>query len=118
MSLLNAAPPWDLPRSRYVILWHGCTTADKNEVEARGVDVTAGRPDVDFGRGFYTTTIDRQARHWAWIRYYDPRFRRSTAVQPVVLRFRVARHRLARLASLSFVLGGYENEDYWSLVQH
>src|SRR5919198_2236008 len=97
MPILNPAPPWHAPRSRYIILWHGCTTEDRDTIEANGVDVTVSRVDTDFGRGFYTTTVERQARHWAWTRFYDPKFARKTGVQPVVLRFRVDRHKLAGL---------------------
>jgi Protein of unknown function (DUF3990) len=118
MPILNPAPAWTKPHSRYVILWHGCTTADKNAIELNGVDPSQGQPNTDFGRGFYTTTIERQAKHWAWARFYDPRFTRTTGVQPVVLRFRVDRHKLAKLRSLSFGSGDYGNEDFWSLIQH
>jgi hypothetical protein len=118
MPILNAAPPWKSPRSRYITLWHGCTTEDKHAIMNKGVDVIVGTVDVDFGRGFYTTTFERQARHWAWLRFYDPKFARKTGVQPVVLRFRVDRHKLANLSGLAFVVADYSNEDYWSLVQH
>jgi Protein of unknown function (DUF3990) len=118
MPILNPAPPWTAPRDQYLVLWHGCTSDDKNKIEAHGVDVTRGREATDFGRGFYTTTNEVQARHWAWIRYYDPKFSRATGVQPVVLRFRVNRHDLAKLQSICFFLGDYGNEDYWSIVQH
>jgi len=116
--ILNPAPTWRRPRSEYLILYHGCTTPDKDAIERRGVDVLVGRVDADFGRGFYTTTLEGQARQWAWSRYYHPRYSRLTGYQPVVLRFRVRRHDLAGLQSLHFVLGDYDSEDYWSLVQH
>ena len=118
MPILHPAPGWTKPHSRYVILWHGCTTDDKNGIELNGVDPAKGAPNTDFGRGFYLTTIERQARHWAWSRFYDPKFTRTTGIQPVVLRFRVDRHKLAKLRSLSFGSGDYGNEDFWSLVQH
>lgn len=118
MPILHPAPPWILPRNRYIDLWHGCTTEDKNEIEHLGVDPLKGRPNTDFRRGFYTTTLERQARHWAWARYYDPIFARKTAVQPVVLCFTLDRHELAKLETLCFLLGDYAYEDFWSLVQH
>src|SRR5260370_31419278 len=102
MPILNPAPPWTNPRNRYVTLWHGCTTDDKNKIEANGVNPSLGRPNTDFGRGFYTTTIERQARHWAWIRFYDPKFAPSTGVPPVVLLVRAARHELAKFTCISF----------------
>src|SRR6266581_7609783 len=95
--LRNPAFPWIPPASRYITLWHGCTTDDKNAIEKLGIDVMLGRADADFGRGFYTTTLERQARDWAWLRYYDPKFARKTALQPVGLKFRVDRHELAKL---------------------
>ncbi len=118
MPILNPAPLWTGSLNRYITLWHGCTTQDQNAIRKMGVNPLMGRPNTDFGRGFYTTTIKRQARHWAWVRYYDPIFRRSTAVQPVVLRFRVDRHKLAALTSISFGPGDYNNENFWSFVQH
>ena len=118
MPILNPAPAWVLPVNRYVILWHGCTTDDKDAIETHGVDPSAGRPNTDFGQGFYTTTIERQARHWAWTRFYDPKFRRRSGIQPVVLRFKVDRHDLANLKCFGFGSGDYNNEDFWSLVQH
>jgi hypothetical protein len=118
MPILNPAPPWKPSRSRYITLWHGCLSDDKNTIEKSGIDVTVGRVDTDFGRGFYTTTIEQQARQWAWARFYDPKGKRKTGIQPVILRFRVDRHKLAELTFIAFVLGDKDQEDYWSLVQH
>jgi hypothetical protein len=118
MNILDPPPLWVPHRSRHLILWHGCTTSDKDKIEAAGVDPMAGRPNTDFGRGFYTTTIEQQARQWAWTRYYNPKFRRSAKIQPAVLRFKVDRHKLAKLKWLSFVGGDYDNDDFWSLVHH
>ncbi len=126
--LLNPAPPWSLERSACVILWHGCMESDRVNIEANGIDPTLGRVNADFGRGFYTTTVERQARQWAWQRLLlwqenptDVAFRN----RPVVLRFRVPRYGrkgrlrgLDRLSSLHFVLGKNDNDDYWSFVQH
>jgi len=127
-SILNPAPPWSLERSASVILWHGCLELDRADIEANGIDPTRGRVDTDFGRGFYTTTVERQARQWAWQRFFLWRANAANAnhqTQPVVLRFRVPRYGqkgrirgLDRLFSLHFILGRNENEDYWSFVQH
>jgi len=132
MAILDPAPPWEPERSDYVILWHGCTVYDKNSIEGNGIDLNRCKINTDFGRGFYTTTLERQARQWAWIRFYewqaDPANAGKTGNQPVVLRFRVRRYGvltltdldngLDHLLSLHFVRGDYHNEDYWSLVQH
>lgn len=118
MSILNPAPQWNPPRSRHVTLWHGCTTQDRDAIELNGIDLTVCRVDTDFGRGFYTTTIERQARHWAWVRCCDPKVANKAGIRPVILRFRVDRHKLAELPFIAFVLGQFGNKDYWSLVQH
>src|ERR1017187_2627394 len=131
MPILYPAPDWKPDRSDYVILWQGCTVFDKNALESSGIDLAYCAVNTDFGRGFYTTTLERQARHWAWDRYYkwqkdNPGI---TGNQPVVLQFRVRRYSLATptndlerglsdLESLAFVRGDYDNEDFWSLVQH
>ena len=129
-AILHPAPAWKPDRSDYVVLWHGCTAIDKNNIEAKGIELTAGRSRIDFGQGFYTTTWERQARQWAWWRFYELRKGSSTtANQPVILRFRVRRYSLGRvstpldcglddLRSLSFVSGDFHCEDYWSFVQH
>lgn len=117
-EILNPAPPWESERSEYVILWHGCTAGDKDGIEASGIDLAHCRPDRDFGRGFYTTTIRRQAAYWAWKRRVVLEEQGTVAPLAVVLRFRVPRVTLANLSSLHFVRGDFDNEDYWSLVQH
>jgi hypothetical protein len=118
VPILNPAPSWNNPRNAYIELWHGCTSDDQKKIESSKIDPSLGRPNTDFGRGFYTTTIKRQARHWAWARFYDPMFRRKTGIQPVVLRFNVPRHDLASLTCICFGIGAYNNKDFWSLVQH
>jgi hypothetical protein len=128
--ILYPALPWQPPRSSHVILWHGCTTDDKAKIE-KGIDVSVCDVSSDFGRGFYTTTIERQARQWAWHRYYEWLAKNPHAKpnQPIVLRFRMRRYTvdprtgqlddgLDKLQSLSFVVGDYFYEDYWSFVQH
>jgi hypothetical protein len=115
-AVFDRAPPWEPNRSEVIMLWHGCTALDRIGVES-GLNLLNSRGDLDFGRGFYTTTLRRQAMHWA-IRRFDSRHVVKRNNQPAVLRFAVPRRQLARLQSLSFVLAGYENEDYWSFVQH
>ena len=76
--ILDPAPDWNRPGDpsdfqRFLVLWHGCTTWDLNAIRSKPSvrSTRAGRVDVDFGQGFYTTSIKRQARHWAWKRYHD-----------------------------------------------
>src|SRR2546430_441413 len=89
-----AAPPWQPDRSDYAILWHGCTALEKDAIEAGGIDLSRCAVDTDFGRGFYVTTLERQARQWAFERYYDWEYSNPSATgnQAVVLRFRVRRY--------------------------
>lgn len=113
------AKSWSHPDwcSQHQFLWHGCVSYDAQKIMSYGVDPMAGRVNTDFGRGFYTTTLERQARHWAWERYYATPAG-SGPFFPVVIRFRVERTSLAALQHLAFVSGDYHHdEDYWSLVQ-
>ncbi len=48
-----------------VALYHGTIDRHVPSILA-GVDATKGRRFAHFGRGFYTTTLERQARTWAW----------------------------------------------------
>ena len=131
VPLLNPAPPWMPARSDYEILWHGCTLFDKDSMETNGIDLTNCAVDTDFGQGFYTTTLERQAQFWARKRFVDWLTKNpgGSGNQPVVLRFRVRRYSvlprnsalddgLDKLLSLQFVRGEYDNESYWSFVQH
>jgi hypothetical protein len=119
MPILNSPPDWAVVGAT-IDLWHGCTGNDLTAIRRHGrIDPTRGRPDPDFGRGFYTTTIERQARQWAWQRYYElPPSAQGGGNQPLALRFRIPRCRLGALQSLHFVLGRFDNEGYWSLVHH
>lgn len=112
--ILHAALRWQPPRSDVLPLWHGCMDSDRINITNNGIDLSFCRPNVDFGRGFYTTTLRRQAEQWAWQRHFE----QQQTSPPVVLEFLVSRRRLARLLSLFFVNGDYDSCDYWSLVQH
>lgn len=119
MPVLTSPPPWASTAacSQFVFLWHGCLRSDLRSVR-KGINPTLGRPAADFGRGFYTTTVRRQARQWAWQRYRALPPAKRKADGPVVLRFRFRLDRLARLDSLHFVLGDYNQDRFWSLVHH
>ena len=115
--LYDPAPKWEPPRSDSLVLWHGCTNFDREGIERFGIDLKFSRVDLDFGRGFYATTLERQAKHWAHRRYNSGRIPKHDN-RPVLLRFCVPRLTLAKLMSLHFVSPDYDNSDYWSLVQH
>jgi hypothetical protein len=64
--ILHPPPAWTTSDySRHVVLWHGCLRSQLRSIR-HGIDPTKGDPATDFGRGFYTSTVVRQARHWAW----------------------------------------------------
>ena len=125
------APDWASSRSESVVLWHGTTSLAREGIERR-IDLTKCAVDSDFGRGFYLTTLERQARFWAWGQYarWSKQNPPEGGVRPIILRFRVRRFAagarpsrpafrgLDRLTALTFVRGGFESDDYWSLVQH
>jgi hypothetical protein len=115
------APTWCTPdqSSETVELWHGCTQANLTSIMLHGVDPTRGSPASDFGRGFYTTTWERQARAWAWEQSLSASPATRGPTNPVVVCFVVERRDLASLEALSFASGSYyESAGYWSLVQH
>jgi hypothetical protein len=71
------------------------------------------RPATDFGRGFYTTTSQHQARQWANAKVR--RVSRRNQTLGLVLKFNVDRDRLAALQSLVFVRA---IQDFWDFVSH
>jgi hypothetical protein len=95
-----------------LILYHGTLDIHVFSI-LRGVDVSDGRNDTDFGRGFYATTVERQAHSWAL-----RKAARRSGARPAVVRFVVGRSELAQLDSLWFVRGAFDAEDFWSLVFH
>lgn len=105
-----AAPPgW---RNQPLTLYHGTLAAHVTDL-LKGVRVQTGRALVDFGRGFYTTTVLHQAQTWA-----IQRALLQPGMQSAVLGLELDREQLARLNCLWFVLGDREADDFWSLVYH
>ena len=93
-------------------LYHGTVDTYVNSILG-GVKVSQGRAYTDFGRGFYTTTVERQALSWAW-----QLSQRLPGTLPAVIRFDVKRDDLAHLECLWFVRGSFDADDFWSLVSH
>jgi hypothetical protein len=101
-------------------LYHGTDTHALSPLELKAghtlvdfaVDLRRCRTDTDFGQGFYMTTSEQQARHWANKRI-QRRLRRRPQNRAVVLRFRIERDWLAALDALCFVL---PSTDFWRLV--
>jgi hypothetical protein len=109
-----AAAPSSFPptnwTNQHLTLYHGTLDAHVASILA-GVNVNRGRAHTDFGKGFYTTTVEIQARAWAW-----QLSQRSSGTLPAVIRFDVDRDRLAALECLWFVRGSFNADDFWSLV--
>jgi hypothetical protein len=93
-------------------LFHGTLAAHITSIE-HGVELRRVRRYSDFGRGFYTTTSQRQARFWA-----EEQVRRVGIGEPAIARFVVPRAELAKLRSIWFVRGGADGEDYWRFVEY
>ena len=113
--------PW---RNGPLILYHGTTddaaAAIKKSSRARphSIDFNLCKPLRDFGRGFYLTTVLRQAESWADLKFKGHTKSKKAACS-AVLRFEVDRDQLAPLLSLCFVTeSAGPNSDYWDFVQH
>lgn len=107
-------PKW---QNTSLVLYHGTLRKHAQNIQQR-IDLSKCRPGTDFGRGFYTTTILRQAKGWAWKIYalLSDAERQLNENEPVVIQFEVDREELAQLKNLGFVDPRYEAEDLWSLI--
>lgn len=76
--------------------------------------MSEGRVRTDFGQGFYTTTLLRQAYTWA----ESITLQSGNREEPAVVAITVTREELAALDSLWFVLGHFDADDFWSFVFH
>ena len=104
----NAPPPWDGER---VTLYHGRSESAVSSVLS-GIDLQHSRARLDFGRGFYTTTIPHQAVSWARKVTRGPR----NSGRSAVIAFEMSLDDLAKLDTLAFVRGDFDAERFWSLV--
>src|SRR5262245_15421225 len=96
-----------------LVLYHGTIDTFASTIVTGPVISSLGRPNTDFGPGFYTTTLLVQAHMWAaQIAVTRP----GTA--PAVIELTVSRNALAQLAVLAFVRGDFAAEDYWSFVHY
>ena len=69
----------------------------------------------DFGRGFYTTTFEWQAKIWAEKRVDESRVKGSV-LEGGIIWFAVPLSQLAPLHSIAFVRPEPDNDLFWSLV--
>jgi len=87
-------------------------------IKAFGANPLQGRAETDFGPGFYTTTVERQAKSWAWLTAAAGTVSGPGGTTGAVVRLEVDRDALGRLDSIGFIRGDYDAEDFWSLVFH
>lgn len=99
-----------------ITLFHG-TIATHIPRLLQGIDVTKGNPQTDFGRGFYTTTVLRQAHSWAW-QLAQRQAKAQPAPMPAVVAFDVDRNDLAGLEALWFVRGSFDADEFWGFIFH
>lgn len=111
IGLPYSPPNWT---NQPLTLYHGTVDVHAASILS-GVNVSLGRSGTDFGRGFYTTTVQRQADTWAG-QLAQTMTRRLPSAKPAVLAFEVKRDDLAALDSLWFVRGQFDAEDFWSLI--
>ena len=96
-----------------ILVFHGTVDTYAPAVLAGPILVSRGRTHTDFGPGFYTTTLMRQAHTWAaQIASTKP------GTKPAVIELAIAREDLAGLQSLAFARGDFHAEDFWSLIHH
>jgi hypothetical protein len=80
----------------FVDLYHGTTKARAASIRENGIDLSKSRPVLDFGPGFYTTRILKQAQDWG----------------AEVLHFRVPRASLEHFQAKNFSSAGSDWADF------
>ena len=118
-----AYPPWATPQAwtnQDISLYHGTLDIHADNIFNNGVLAPTANPltmtGVDFGAGFYTTTLMRQAEAWAHVKVAS--LLTGPTYNPGVVEFSMSRDDLAALDCLSFSRGDFDAEDFWSLVFH
>jgi hypothetical protein len=90
-----------------VTLYHG-TLESAVPSMLSGVDLRYAQANQDVGRGFYTTTLERQAVAWA----YKSASKSATLTMPAVIAFEVGLSAQSKLDTLSFVRADFDAERY------
>lgn len=115
MSTLPVVFPPPAWTNQKIVLYHGTVSSAVASIKT-GVRVSLGKPNTDFGPGFYTTTLFRQAYTWAAQIAASKASGPGTA--PAVIKIEVSREDLATLQVLAFVRGDFWAKDYWSFVHY
>jgi hypothetical protein len=102
-------------KNQNLVLYHGTHSIATQRIRQEGFRLDKSRTKLDFGRGIYATTNERQALIWASKSARKFNLRNKGRTQPVVLRTDVDRSRLSELTILFFLR---PEQDYWELIQH
>src|SRR3954466_2394934 len=105
----NIPPAWS---NGPLVVYHGTLATHAATIQAHGVNPLKGRLGTDFGPGFYTTTVERQARSWAFHLAAASTVAGVKGSTGAVVELEVDRDALARLDSIAFVRGDYDAEDF------
>jgi len=103
-------PPW---LNQDIIVYHGTVDTFAAAIVSGPVLVGLGKPNTDFGPGFYTTTLKRQAQMWA-----AQTLATRLGTSPAVIEMTIVRLSLASLETIASVRGDFDADDYWSLIHH
>lgn len=108
--IVHPAPVWI---NQDLILCHGTVDVHVTAIVAGPIRTGRGRTHTDFGPGFCTTTIERQA-HTGVVQIAATRPGTTAVVVEVV----VSREDLAGLDTLAFVRGDFQADNFWSFVHY
>ena len=118
LSSMSWVPPgWS---NSTLTVYHGTIAKYASDILAHGVNISKCSPFTDFGRGFYTTTSQDQAKTWAREASIRLRwtFPNHSDHEPTVLMIVIARHSIMTAACLGFVRGDFNADEYWSFIWH
>ncbi len=102
-SIVFPPPPW---LNQDIIVYHGTVDTFAAAIVSGPILVNLGKPGTDFGPGFYTTTLKRQAQMWAaQISATRP------GTKPAVIEIRIKRPSLGDLETVAFVRGDFDADD-------
>lgn len=99
---------WD---NRELTLWHGTTLDRARRIQATAPDLSRSRKSLDFGRGFYATTRQRQATDWAL------RAASKTRTHPALISWRVRYDDFDHWPKIVFADAGKSSHDFWRFVE-
>ena len=110
LPLVYAPPLWT---NQDIVVYHGTVDTFATAIVNGPIRTSLGRPNTDFGPGFYTTTVKTQAHMWA-----AQISATKASSNPAVIEITLDRLLLSRLETLAFALGDFHADDFWSLVHY